>query len=56
MSIALGFMEAFSAQYTSNSSDNEGRYAYANQPQMGLWNVTRLAEALCLLPEVCVHY
>ena len=25
-----------------------GRYAYANQPQIALWNLTRLAE--CLLP------
>ena len=25
-----------------------GRYAYANQPRIGLWNLTRLAE--CLLP------
>jgi uncharacterized protein YdiU (UPF0061 family) len=45
-------MEAFSAQYTSNSSDNQGRYTYANQPQMGMWNVTKLAESLLLLPEV----
>src|SRR4029077_19564015 len=28
--------------------DEMGRYAYANQPRIALWNLTRLAE--CLLP------
>ncbi|HEY1414134.1 MAG TPA: protein adenylyltransferase SelO family protein, partial [Rhodopila sp.] len=28
--------------------DRQGRYAYGNQPRIGLWNLTRLAE--CLLP------
>jgi len=28
--------------------DEQGRYAYANQPRIALWNLTRLAE--CLLP------
>ena len=27
-----------------------GRYAYANQPRIALWNLTRLAE--CLLPLI----
>src|SRR5207237_8305359 len=31
-----------------SSIDAMGRYAYANQPRMVLWNLTRLAE--CLLP------
>ena len=30
------------------SIDEMGRYAYANQPRIALWNLTRLAE--CLLP------
>ena len=30
------------------SIDEQGRYAYANQPRIALWNLTRLAE--CLLP------
>jgi uncharacterized protein YdiU (UPF0061 family) len=31
-----------------SSIDEQGRYAYANQPRIMLWNLTRLAE--CLLP------
>ena len=31
-----------------SSIDQQGRYAYANQPRIALWNLTRLAE--CLLP------
>jgi uncharacterized protein YdiU (UPF0061 family) len=31
-----------------SSIDELGRYAYANQPRIALWNLTRLAE--CLLP------
>src|ERR1700682_1292102 len=31
-----------------SSIDEQGRYAYANQPRIALWNLTRLAE--CLLP------
>jgi serine/tyrosine/threonine adenylyltransferase len=31
-----------------SSIDEFGRYAYANQPRIALWNLTRLAE--CLLP------
>ncbi|HAJ91989.1 MAG TPA: hypothetical protein DCO71_05135, partial [Gammaproteobacteria bacterium] len=26
--------------------DRGGRYAYSNQPSIGLWNLTRLAETL----------
>jgi uncharacterized protein YdiU (UPF0061 family) len=29
-----------------SSIDHMGRYAYANQPRIGLWNLTRLAETL----------
>jgi uncharacterized protein YdiU (UPF0061 family) len=31
-----------------SSIDEQGRYAYGNQPRIALWNLTRLAE--CLLP------
>jgi uncharacterized protein YdiU (UPF0061 family) len=31
-----------------SSIDEQGRYAYANQPRIALWNLTRFAE--CLLP------
>ena len=42
----FGFMDAFDAQHICNHSDHAGRYSYAAQPQVGLWNVMRLATAL----------
>lgn len=47
------FVDAFHPQCVFSSIDAYGRYAWANQPNVGLWNVTRLAEALLpLLNEV----
>ena len=40
------FMDGFDPQRTFSSIDHGGRYAYANQPQMAQWNLSRLAEAL----------
>eukprot|EP01116_Phalansterium_solitarium_P010806 TRINITY_DN260_c2_g1_i1.p1 TRINITY_DN260_c2_g1~~TRINITY_DN260_c2_g1_i1.p1 ORF type:complete len:664 (+),score=178.54 TRINITY_DN260_c2_g1_i1:1178-3169(+) len=40
-----GFLDAFNAQHICNASDHEGRYAYAKQPQIGFWNLVKLAEA-----------
>src|SRR5579863_187665 len=42
------FMDAFDPATVFSSIDQRGRYAYANQPRIALWNLTRLAE--CLLP------
>ena len=42
------FMEAYDPGQVFSSIDQQGRYAYANQPHAMLWNLTRLAE--CLLP------
>jgi uncharacterized protein YdiU (UPF0061 family) len=42
----FGFMEAFNPGYVCNHSDDQGRYAYENQPYIGLWNCSRLALAL----------
>src|SRR6187402_1975565 len=42
------FMEAYDPATVFSSIDEMGRYAYANQPRIALWNLTRLAE--CLLP------
>jgi uncharacterized protein YdiU (UPF0061 family) len=42
------FMEAFDPAAVFSSIDHHGRYAYANQPSIALWNLARLAE--CLLP------
>ncbi len=42
----FGFMEAFNPGHICNHSDTQGRYGYANQPYIGLWNCSRLAQAL----------
>lgn len=40
------FMDAFRADARFSFIDQHGRYAYANQPALALWNLSRLAEAL----------
>jgi uncharacterized protein YdiU (UPF0061 family) len=40
------FLEAYDPQTVFSSIDHQGRYAYANQPQIARWNLARLAEAL----------
>jgi uncharacterized protein YdiU (UPF0061 family) len=40
------FMDEFDPATVFSSIDTGGRYAYGNQPQIALWNLTRLAEAL----------
>jgi uncharacterized protein YdiU (UPF0061 family) len=40
------FMDAFNPGAVYSSIDQGGRYAYANQPLIAEWNLTRLAEAL----------
>ena len=40
------FMDAFHPQCVFSSIDSRGRYAWGNQPDIGLWNVTRFAETL----------
>ena len=40
------FMEAFHPRCVFSSIDSGGRYAWGNQPDIGLWNLTRFAEAL----------
>jgi uncharacterized protein YdiU (UPF0061 family) len=46
------FMDAFHPQCVFSSIDAQGRYAWGNQPNIGLWNVARLAEALLPLLSV----
>ena len=41
-------MDHYDPAKVFSSIDEQGRYAYANQPRIALWNLTRLAE--CLLP------
>ncbi|MFV1974035.1 MAG: YdiU family protein [Thiohalobacterales bacterium] len=40
------FMDAYAHDRVYSSIDHGKRYAYDNQPSIGLWNITRLAETL----------
>ncbi|MCK4711162.1 MAG: YdiU family protein, partial [Gammaproteobacteria bacterium] len=40
------FMDIYAHDQVFSSIDYRGRYAYSNQPSIGLWNLTRLAESL----------
>ena len=42
------FMDGYDPSQVFSSIDEMGRYRYAHQPRIALWNLTRLAE--CLLP------
>ena len=45
-----GWLEGYDPQWTPNTTDLPGRrYSYGNQPQIALWNLTRLAESLLCL-------
>ena len=50
-----GFMETWDPDFICNHSDDSGRYAFSNQPNIGFWNLCCLAQALTpLLPvEQC---
>lgn len=45
----FGWMDAFSVGHICNHSDHQGRYAYGQQPSIGLWNLQRLLVALSSL-------
>lgn len=52
----FGFMESYDPGYICNHSDPRGRYAYDQQPQIGLWNLACLAQALSpLIPTEQAH-
>jgi uncharacterized protein YdiU (UPF0061 family) len=40
------FLDTYDPAKVFSSIDHAGRYAYANQPNIALWNLTRLAETL----------
>ncbi len=47
-----GFLDAFSSRQVFNHTDEQGRYAYGEQPGVGAWNCSRLLQAtLPLLDE-----
>jgi uncharacterized protein YdiU (UPF0061 family) len=43
------FLDHYDPAAVFSSIDEQGRYAYANQPRIALWNLTRLAECLLAL-------
>lgn len=43
----FGFVDAFNHQHICNHSDDQGRYAYNEQPEIGGWNCLRLLQS-CL--------
>jgi serine/tyrosine/threonine adenylyltransferase len=45
------FMDAYDPATRFSSIDRRGRYAYANQPPIAQWNLTRLAETLLPLVD-----
>ncbi|WP_428312495.1 protein adenylyltransferase SelO [Hydrocarboniphaga sp.] len=40
-----GFLDAFDAHHICNHTDEDGRYAYDQQPMIGHWNCSRLLQA-----------
>jgi uncharacterized protein YdiU (UPF0061 family) len=40
------FMDAYHPETVFSSIDRQGRYAYANQPEIALWNLSQLAQTL----------
>ncbi|MCA1979414.1 MAG: YdiU family protein [Thiobacillus sp.] len=48
----FGFLDAFDPGFICNHSDTHGRYAFDQQPDVGAWNLTRLAQALTPLMSV----
>lgn len=41
-----GFLDDYQPGFICNHSDYQGRYAFENQPSIGMWNLNRLAYAL----------
>ena len=47
-----GFIETYQPGFICNHSDHQGRYAFDQQPNIGLWNLSALAHALSpLVPK-----
>ncbi len=45
------FMDTYHPETVFSSIDRRGRYAYANQPKIALWNLSQLAQTLTPLVE-----
>ncbi len=42
----FGFLDDYNPRHICNHSDHSGRYAYDQQPEIGLWNLACLAQTL----------
>ncbi len=42
----FGFLDGYDPRHICNHSDHSGRYAYDQQPEIGLWNLACLAQTL----------
>jgi len=42
----FGFLDSYNPRHICNHSDHSGRYAYDQQPDIGLWNLACLAQTL----------
>lgn len=42
----FGFLDNYNPQFICNHTDQAGRYAFDQQPDVAAWNLTRLAQAL----------
>jgi uncharacterized protein YdiU (UPF0061 family) len=47
----FGFLDAYEPGFICNHSDHRGRYAFDQQPSVGLWNLTCLAQAMLPLVD-----
>lgn len=47
----FGFMDAYEPMFICNHTDQGGRYAFARQPSVGLWNCQALAAAMAGLVD-----
>ncbi len=47
----FGFLDEYDAGFVCNHSDYAGRYAFDQQPNVGLWNLYKLAQTLVPLLE-----
>jgi len=48
----FGFLDRYEPGYICNHTDHQGRYAFDQQPNIGLWNLTCLAEAFTPLISI----
>lgn len=47
----FGFLDDYAPNWTPNTSDTQGRYAYANQPHVAGWNLAQLGSAMAWLMD-----